>query len=156
MQFRAAGNKIQLIEYAGYSKEKKRSVVRMLGSIDRYSPRLTDDLKKKLTAEQVEEVQAYIKQEAQRSQIATASVRLHVADSTLAGLADYITLIHSDTDDKVEADRRAKERAELASRAERIWAGIDQLQKALRKAGQGRPKKAPKQVQADPRQRTLV
>ncbi|EQD77172.1 hypothetical protein B1A_03087, partial [mine drainage metagenome] len=36
MQFREQANKIQVLAYRGYNKEKRRAEVKMLGSFDRY------------------------------------------------------------------------------------------------------------------------
>ena len=37
MQFKPVGNRIQLVAYRGYDQEKRRAIVKVLGSIDAYS-----------------------------------------------------------------------------------------------------------------------
>ena len=156
MQFRTVGNKIQIVEYAGYDKEKKRSTVKMVGSLDRYSPRITDELKSKLTAEQEKEIQQYIETETQRKQRETDSAYINICDSQIRKMADCITVAHTDSDNKEESDRRASERVIVKQKAEAIWEALEQIQKALKKAGHPRPKKEKTPPAKDPRQKSLV
>jgi hypothetical protein len=37
VQFKPVGNRIQLVAYRGYDQEKRRAIVKVLGSIDAYS-----------------------------------------------------------------------------------------------------------------------
>lgn len=156
MQFRKVGGKIQVVEYAGYDKEKKRSVVKMVGTLDRYSLRITDELKSKLTAEQEKEIQQYIETETQRKQRETDSAYINICDSQIRKMADCITVAHTDSDNKEESDRRASERVIVKQKAEAIWEALEQIQKALKKAGHPRPKKETKAPAKDPRQKSLV
>ncbi|MBF0304859.1 MAG: hypothetical protein HQL41_04325 [Alphaproteobacteria bacterium] len=61
MQFREAKGVIQVLAYAGYDKARRRAKVKLLGSFNRHSFKLTDTLKTNVTVEQYEEIQSYIR-----------------------------------------------------------------------------------------------
>ena len=61
MQFRAQNNRIQVLAYRGYDKEKQRSVVKLVGSFDMYSFALSEELLENLSGEEVVELQREIK-----------------------------------------------------------------------------------------------
>ena len=128
MQFRKAGNKIQILAYAGYSKEKRRSVVQVIGTLDRYSPSLTDDLKNKLTVEQQKEVTEWIDQRRKADDLAAKQATALHLDSSIIRLADSLT---------------SEEVALSDEQAARLYDAMATLQKALKKCGHRKPTRAP-------------
>lgn len=131
MQFREQANKIQVLAYRGYNKVKRRAEVKMLGSIDRYSFKLSDGLLDKLTDREKEELTAYIEKLRQSSeersrQYVMSSVidRLAEADALLvAGMSFDIT--------RLDAERAAA-----------VWRSIKALESMMTEAGYPRPKRA--------------
>ena len=55
MQYREQNDKVQILAYRGYNKEKRRSEVKMLGSFDKYSFKMTDGLLEAMTFEEQKE-----------------------------------------------------------------------------------------------------
>ena len=60
MQYREQGRKIQVLAYRGFDKAKKRPIVKMLGSFDRYGYGLSDGLMDALTVEEKTDLTSYI------------------------------------------------------------------------------------------------
>ena len=128
MQFKKAGRKIQVLAYRGYDKEKKRAVVKMLGSLDDYDYKPTDGLIESLTDDEKKELQSYIENDKQskEKQRRQSSVKY----------------IHSHID--FASDSLTKHGATLSdSEAGRLWESIDALGKALKKSGHKPVKKKP-------------
>jgi len=131
MQFREQANKIQVLAYRGYNKEKRRAEVKMLGSFDRYSFKLSDGLMDSLTDEEKKELTAHIERLRQSSeersrQYLMSSVidKLAEADTLLvAGMAFDIT--------RLDVDRAAS-----------VWRSIKALEAMMTEAGYPRPKRA--------------
>jgi hypothetical protein len=148
MQFREQANKIQVLAYRGYDKNKRRSIIKMLGSFDRYSFKLSDGLLDNLTDEEKKELAAYIDKmrqtnEERSKQYLMSSVidALVKADALLiAGMAFDIT--------RLDADR-----------ANSVWRSIKALESMLETAGYPRPKRAYRKkstsVVVDPQQQIL-
>ncbi|MHB8151160.1 MAG: hypothetical protein ACYDIB_13470, partial [Desulfobulbia bacterium] len=135
-----------------------RRILRMFlqRAMDRYSPRMTEELRGKVTDEQEKEILAYIEEDRQRNKRESDSAIINICDSQINRITDCITLSHADCDNKEETDRRAKERQTVAQKATALWAALDSLQRALKKAGHPRPKKETKAPAKDPRQKSLV
>lgn len=127
MQFREAKGRIQVLAYAGYDKEKRRSVVQLLGSMDKYTLEPTDQLLERMTAKQKEELQEYIKKETQARDTDRLQSAARYVDSTIQRATDSLTQEVFVPDEAWAA---------------RVYAAIDELAKAMRKAGHPRPKKA--------------
>ena len=49
MQFKRQGRRVQVLAYRGYDKEKRRAIVKMMGSYDVYSYEPSDGLIDSLT-----------------------------------------------------------------------------------------------------------
>jgi hypothetical protein len=129
MQFRKQGNRIQVLAYRGYDREKRRAVVKLLGSINAYSYEPTDKLKNNMTVEEKEELQAYIEKMRQDLQ----DRHLHYASKTIAQrLVEVAGCIDSGAFEVSE---------QWAAEA---WGALDHLAKTLRKAGFPRPRKEKK------------
>ena len=68
MQFKRQGRRVQVLAYRGYDKEKRRAIVKMMGSIDAYSYEPSDGLIENLTDEEKKELQSYIETERQAAE----------------------------------------------------------------------------------------
>jgi hypothetical protein len=75
MQFRERNERVQLIRIT-YSKDEKKGVPEMIGRLSRSNMALPDDVKDKLTPDELTEVEAYIARRAE-----TRSVELRYAVS---------------------------------------------------------------------------
>lgn len=132
MQFKEVGNRIQVLAYRGYDKEKKRAIVKMLGSFNKYSLDPDSKLIESMTEEEKEELQSYIKAERQSNK----------------ERSDRYTTEHLDSSIKLVSDSLSKECHYMTDEiAARLYDSITELQKSMRKAGFSR-KKAEK---ADPK-----
>lgn len=60
MQYREQGRKVQVLAYRGFDKAKRRPIVKMLGSFDRYGYGLSDGLMDALTVEEKTDLTSYI------------------------------------------------------------------------------------------------
>lgn len=140
MQFKRVKNRVQVLAYRGYDKEKKRAIVKMLGSFDAHSFDPSDGLTDSMTVEEKEELQSYIEK-----------LRLSRKESSLQSSTKYL---HSHID--TVSDSLALEDNYMTDDiAVRLYASIDSLQKALRKAGYKRPAKPKKTGPADTRTAAL-
>ena len=135
MQFREAKGRIQVLAYAGYDKEKRRSVVQLLGSIDKYDLTPTDTLLERMTDEQKQELQAYIDKKRQAQKNFALQSNAKYIDSHITKVTDSLTKEVFVPD---------------AAWASRVYAAVDELTKAMRKAGFPRPKKPAKAKKAAP------
>ncbi|RNE88343.1 hypothetical protein [Marichromatium sp. AB32] len=126
MQFKRQGKRIQVLAYRGYDREKRRSIVKMVGSFDRYSLSPSDELMEKLTAEEKEELEAFIEKERQAFDSLHRSLAARCIAETLQ---DAVAAIESEEFEATEAW------------AAEAWAAINTLSKTLRRAGYPRPKK---------------
>ena len=59
MQFKKVGKKIQVLAYRGYDKEKRRSIVQLLGTLDAYTLEPSTGLLDSLTVDEKIELQSY-------------------------------------------------------------------------------------------------
>ena len=59
MQFKHQGNRIQVLAYRGYDKEKRRAVVKMLGSLDDYNFQPSDGLIEGMTDDEINDGEDY-------------------------------------------------------------------------------------------------
>lgn len=126
MQFRRKGNKIQVLAYRGYDRQKRRAVVKMLGSIDALSYEPTVGLIEKLTEKEKAELQEYMEKERQSEEKRIRQYVANIAASHIHTVADTIRAGDFVPDSKWAAE---------------VWAAINELSKALRKAGYPKPKR---------------
>lgn len=120
MYFKKAGNKIQVLAYRGYNKEKKRADVKMIGSIDRYTFTPTERHKDSITVAEYEEINTYIESVQQ-------------ADIDTVKKLGLDTLVHN-----LKNANSALETLDITiteEQARQIWAEIETLGKKLRKKG---------------------
>ncbi len=128
MQFKRQGRRVQVLAYRGYDKEKRRAIVKMMGSIDIYSYEPSGGLIENLTDEEKTELQSYIETERQAAEKRTRQYFAESAASRISEVADTIKAGDFEPSEAWAAD---------------TWAAIEALNKAMRKAGYPKPRKAP-------------
>lgn len=140
MQFKRVKGKIQVLAYRGYDKEKRRAIVKMLGSIDAYNYSMSDGLQDAMTVEEKEELQSYIE-----------SLRQSDKDKALQYMTEGLHRSIKQVSDSLATGRHYM----TDDISNRLYAAIDELQKAMRRAGFKRPAKPKKAVPADARTAAL-
>ena len=131
MQFKRQGRRVQVLAYRGYDKEKRRAIVKMMGSIDVYSYEPSDGLIENLTDEEKTELQSYIETE---RQVAEKRSRLYSVKSAASRIKEVADTIQGGDFEPSEAW------------AADTWAAIEALTKAMRKAGYPKLRKAPQKA----------
>ena len=131
MQFKRQGRRVQVLAYRGYDKEKRRAIVKMMGSIDVYSYEPSDGLIEILTEEEKTELQSYIETERQAAEKRSRVYYAKSAASRIVEVADTIKAGDFEPSEAWAAD---------------TWAAIEALTKAMRKAGYPKLRKAPQKA----------
>ena len=131
MQFKRQGRRVQVLAYRGYDKEKRRAIVKMMGSIDAYSYEPSDGLIENLTGEEKTELQSYIETERQAAEKRSRVYYAKSAASRIVEVADTIKAGDFEPSEAWAAD---------------TWAAIEALTKAMRKAGYPKLRKAPQKA----------
>ena len=131
MQFKRQGRRVQVLAYRGYDKEKRRAIVKMVGSIDISLFEPSDGLIENLTDEEKTELQSYIETERQSAKKQNRQYFARSAASRIAEIADTIKAGDFEPSDTWAVD---------------TWAAIEALTKAIRKAGHPKPRKAPQKA----------
>ena len=124
MQFKEQKGRVQVLAYNGYDKEKRRAIVKMLGSFDRYNYSLSVGLLEKLTAEQKDELQSEIEKRRQSDSRKIQQDAISYSDSRIKLYADIIS--SGEYDIPVE-------------KADQIWEAMDLLARSLKKSGFKKP-----------------
>lgn len=128
MQFKKVGQRIQVLRYSGYDREKRHSIVRMIGSFPVSTGSiadLPDELSRELTDDEKNEVQKYI----EKRKVADRKKRLR---SSASGVSDTLRNAAQALNDGVfDGDE---------TWAHDVWMQMRDMQKALKKAGFQRPK----------------
>lgn len=124
MQIRIQGRKAQLIR-AVYSSELKRSVQKVIAGISPYATSIPADVAALLTPDELAQVQAWIDERSAKQSDADA----RYACSSLARTA-------------IAAAKHLQDHDIKDSEADAIWEALGAVQRALKKAGHPRPKKA--------------
>lgn len=132
MQFKKVGDRIQILAYVGYDKEKRRAKVQMIGSMSYYAPCINEELRSKLTDEQVAEVQVYIDERKEKESFENEKLHLQYMSSSLNRGARIIRDERFDiTEDKAKA----------------IFEALEEIKKALKERGFKKPAKAKPQAE---------
>ena len=126
MQFKEQKGRVQVLAYDGYDKEKRRAIVKMLGSFDRYDYSLSVGLLEKLTAEQKDELQSEIEKRRQSDSHKIQQDAISYSDSRIKLYADIVSSGEFDIP---------------AEKADQIWEAMDLLARSLKKAGFKKPPK---------------
>ena len=113
-------NKVKVVRYEGYDKEKRRSIVKQVASLDKYNPQITYEMRQIFTPEELEEVEDWIKKrlhEMSRSEQKYAFERLdyYLSRASSAVAQDVVELTEE--------------------RAGRIYAAIAHFEHLLKKRG---------------------
>ena len=124
MQFREQGKKIQCIR-STYDPATKRSHQKVVATFDRWADKLPSVGLENLTGEERAELVGWFDAKQSKAQASRQRWRASDAPRTLADLAEAIRAA-----DPLTADHAAK-----------IWAGLAELGKVLRKAGHPKPKR---------------
>lgn len=141
MQFKDTKGRIQVLKYVGYNKDKKRAEVKMVGSLCKYTFSPTDGLIESLTAGEKEELQSYIKEKRQSKEKENRQSAVENAGYALNRVAD--SLGH---DDITVSPEKAAE----------IWAALELVTKAMKKAGHTKPKREKPVPLVAPGQTSLI
>lgn len=145
MQFRRAGKRIQILAYDGYDNDKKRAIVKMLGSISAYAHDGYGDpsvgLLEKLTDQQNQELTEYIEKRQTEDKSETQRLYIKTLPRDILGVINAL---------KIEANLEHLD-ADLCND---IYAQFDELSKVMRKAGFKRPVRKKKAV-ANEKQQAL-
>lgn len=126
MQFKEQKGRVQVLAYEGYDKEKRRAIVKMLGSFDRYDYSLSVGLLEKLTDEQKEELQSEIDRRRQSHDKAMRQGAILYSDSRIKEYADIVSSGEYDIPPE---------------KADQIWEAMELLARSLKKAGFKKPLK---------------
>ena len=126
MQFKEQKGRVQVLAYDGYDKEKRRAIVKMLGSFDKYDYSLSVGLLEKLTVEQKDELQSEIERRRQSYEKEARQRAILYSDTSIKNYADIVSSGEYDIPPE---------------KADQIWEAMDLLAKSLRKAGFKKPHK---------------
>ena len=124
MQFKEQKGRVQVLAYDGYDKEKRRAIVKMLGSFDRYDYSLSVGLLERLTVEQKKELQSEIEKRRQSDDKRMNSYIISDSHSRINKIADIISSGEYDSQ---------------AIMADKIWEAMDLLARSLKRAGFKKP-----------------
>lgn len=128
MQFKRQKHRIQVIAYAGYDKEKRRPILKMLGSLNAYSYTPSKDLLNNINSLEDEEkrekynaeLQEYIKKQRHKNEMHSKQIEMDNLYRSISRVADTINSGEFEPDEKWAAG---------------LWAAVDDLGKAMRRAG---------------------
>ncbi len=131
MYFKKAGRKVQVLAYRGYDRDKKRAIIKMVGSISglSFSPSVAHG--DSLTEDEKMEIQSYIEMEKRRREV---EAQQWTARALPEKLETAIEAIRAGTHEISE------------QWAEGVWSGMDELGRRLRKAGYGKHKTLRKEI----------
>lgn len=128
MRFKETGKKILCIRTT-YNPDKKRGEDKTIVSVERWTPEITAEVRDLLTAEEVEQLQAYL--QAKQSKQDTAMLRISLTGN-----------LGTELERSTEALKAPEIAAKLTEKeAARLWAGLDAMRRELRRAGFDRPGK---------------
>jgi hypothetical protein len=144
MQIRERGNRWQLLE-SFYDKEKKRSGQKQIASQETYHREIRPEVKEKLTDEQAVEFKAFLDEEDAKREVRFNTSKMSVIGLNMRRAAELLNLGHRFEDEDVSSD------------VDQVFNDLEELKKALRKAGYKRPQKPVKQLESkDDRQADLI
>ena len=127
MQFKKMGRRVQVLAYRGYDKDKRRAIIKMMGSYDVHSYEPSDGLIESLTDDEKKELQSHIEKERHEAE---KWRRQYSAKNAYSQINDVAGVISSG--DFVPSEEWIA----------KTWDAIGALSKAMRRAGYRRPGKA--------------
>lgn len=125
MQFKEQGGKVAVLMYSGYDEKKGQSILKTVGSFDKYTYKPSPGLLDKLNAEQRDELQAECDR---RRQSAISLNRQHYLNSLAGNI-------------RGACDSLQQNAVLTPQQSADIWAAMGDLVKAMRQAGHPRPTK---------------
>jgi len=126
MRIKEKGTRLQLLR-TEYVPELKRGRDVMVGSLSKYDSRVPDDIKSLLSDDELAKLETHLKE---RQEASAAAMQGFALDMLPSKLRESIEALKS-------ADKVASVTPEHAAR---IWAALDDMRTAMRKAGLARPK----------------
>lgn len=99
MQFRGVGNNIQVIAYRGYDRNKKRAIAKMLGSFNKRTCILTDNLIDNLNQKEKIEVMLYVENMRYHQMMHLTQCQIKMSNIFIKGLADLYHSMFIETDE---------------------------------------------------------
>ena len=142
MQFKPVGNRIQLVAYRGYDQEKRRAIVKVLGSMDAYTLELPKDLLDILSEDEKAEVESFIADTKAKNKKQSDTFSVQYIASNLDRVAD---LVLDGVEDYGLSEQWGGE----------VWSALEKMQKALKKKGYTRPKREAKPKKTEDTQAEL-
>jgi hypothetical protein len=128
-----------------YDPEKKRGTPAQIASQDAFDIRVTDEVREKLTNEEIAQFEEWLSGRAEEKKKSRENIKLRMLKNNLQFSADVLNLGGRFEDDDVKEN------------PDDIFAALDELKKALRKAGYKRPQKASKpSAPKDDRQASFI
>jgi hypothetical protein len=137
MQFKRVGKRIQVLAYRGYDNEKRRAVVKMVGSFDAYTYEIPAELLNGLSDEEKTELHNYIDGLKQQSSKQYEDILVSRFSRDVVKIAGLI----------LDEDRHLNQQW-----GDEVWAALETMQKSLRKAGLKRPVRLSKPKPANQQQ----
>ena len=129
MQFRKVGKRIRVLAYRGYDKDKRQSVIKMLGSFDAYTHETPAELLDNLNDEEKAELKDYISGLKQQSSERYEQILISHLGRDVVKVAGLIL-----DENSTQSEQWGNE----------MWSALETMQKSLKKAGFKRPVKQPK------------
>lgn len=127
MQIREKGKKVLCIR-TQYRSELKRTVPITVASQDKYLSTVSEEVRRQLTETEVEQLENWLSSRTDKKAVDSYKVSLSLAPYSIRRISEALAV------DGLKADLPQLE-------ADKIWRALDELQKALRKAGFKRPNK---------------
>lgn len=135
MQIREQGRQLQCIR-TEYVPEKKRTYGRVVAKQDRYLSTITDEVRQLLTKEEVDELETYLSKRKEKQSVDRMRSEMLTVEHSMRQAAMALSV------DELKSELSSDE-------ADEIYRGMEELTKALRKAGFKRPVKAKATKAAD-------
>lgn len=125
MQIREKGKKILCIK-TEYKPELKRTVGVTVASQDKGLSTVSEEVRQRLSKEDVDQLEKWLSDRAKKQSVDSASTTLSIAHISVRRIAESLS---------VEGAKESLSTEE----ADKLWDSLDELQKALRKAGFKKP-----------------
>lgn len=129
MQFKRMGRRIQVLAYRGYDKEKRRSIVKLVGSLSHETYEPLDNLMDNLTEAEKAEVKSYVDSEIQAAE---QQQRLSIINEMVTHMNECAATLQSGEFEPSE---------EWVCN---VWMALDLLSKVLHEAGYPHPGSNPR------------
>jgi hypothetical protein len=129
MQIREKGKQILCIR-TEYVSEKRRTIGRTVATQDKYASTVCDEVRQRLTNREVDQLEIWLSERKNRQSVASLKSGLSFVAYAVCRAAEALSV-----------DGLAEELS--PEKADKIWQSMEELQKALKKAGFKRPVRPP-------------